>query len=112
MWSLQDKLLLEPYSRPRDVVYLVVAPENDFVLGHVKSYFKELSCMYEQCRMGKHQVFTTKLRDGIMRIGKNNASIVHDEPTSEWFKLIGEIFHLGWEAQMQSVQIVVTLPTF
>jgi len=42
-----DKLLLEPYSYVRDVAYIVVAPENDFVLSSVRTFFKELSSTYE-----------------------------------------------------------------
>ncbi|ELU05357.1 hypothetical protein CAPTEDRAFT_103103 [Capitella teleta] len=84
-----DKMMLEPFSHKRNVVYVVVAPDNDFLLEHVKRYFSELSAMYEQCRLGKHQPFTHRLRDGIMRIGKNAASKVSDEPVADWFKLIG-----------------------
>lgn len=42
-----DKLLLEPYSYTRDVAYIVVTPENDFVLQKVRAFFKELSSTYE-----------------------------------------------------------------
>ncbi|XP_061401806.1 mediator of RNA polymerase II transcription subunit 13 [Musca vetustissima] len=49
-----DKFLLEPYSYARDVVYLVIAPDNDYVLSKTKSYFKELSTTYEMCKLGRH----------------------------------------------------------
>lgn len=49
-----DKFLLEPYSYARDVVYLVMAPDNDYVLSKTKSYFKELSTIYEMCKLGRH----------------------------------------------------------
>lgn len=42
-----EKLLLEPYSYSRDVAYIVVAPDNDFVLQKTKIFFKELSSCYE-----------------------------------------------------------------
>lgn len=42
-----EKLCLEPYSYSRDVAYIVVAPDNDFVLQRVRSFFKELSSCYE-----------------------------------------------------------------
>lgn len=45
--QLWDKLNLEPYSYTRDVAYIVVAPENDFVLTNVRTFFKELSSTYE-----------------------------------------------------------------
>ena len=41
------KLYLEPYAGPRDVAYVVVAPDSDLVLDNTKQYFKELSIMYE-----------------------------------------------------------------
>lgn len=44
-----EKLLLEPYSYSRDVAYIVVAPDNDFVLQKTKIFFKELSSCYEVC---------------------------------------------------------------
>lgn len=49
-----DKFLLEPYSYARDVVYLVIAPDNDYILSKTKTYFKELSTTYEMCKLGRH----------------------------------------------------------
>ncbi|KFM61514.1 Mediator of RNA polymerase II transcription subunit 13, partial [Stegodyphus mimosarum] len=85
-----DKLLLEPYSLPRDVAYIVVAPENDVVLSHIKTFFRELSSTYELHNLGKHCPITKVLRDGIMRVGKTAASKVAEEPLSEWFNSIGD----------------------
>ena len=42
-----EAMSLEPYAQPRDVAYIVVAPESEFVVGRVKSFFKNLSCVYE-----------------------------------------------------------------
>lgn len=42
-----EKLLLEPYSYSRDIAYIVVAPDNDYVLQRVRNFFKELSSTYE-----------------------------------------------------------------
>lgn len=44
---LWEKLLLEPYSYSRDIAYIVVAPDNDFILHQVRHFFRELSSMYE-----------------------------------------------------------------
>lgn len=44
-----DKLLLEPYSSSRDVAYVVVAPDNEYVLNSVRIFFKELSSTYDVC---------------------------------------------------------------
>lgn len=86
-----DRLLLEPYSRPRDVAYIVVAPEVDHVLGRTKAFFKELSCMYEMCRLGRHVPYRG-LRDGILRVGKSAASKLANEqhPVDDWFTNIGD----------------------
>ena len=42
-----EALNLEPFSQPRDVAYIVVAPDNDFLNGEVKKFFKDLSNTYE-----------------------------------------------------------------
>ncbi|XP_076344543.1 mediator of RNA polymerase II transcription subunit 13-like isoform X2 [Tachypleus tridentatus] len=85
-----DKLLLEPYSLPRDVAYVVVAPENEFILSRVRNFFRELSSTYELCKLGRHGPITKVLRDGIMRVGKSAAKKLADEPVDEWFDMIGD----------------------
>ncbi len=87
-----DKLLLEPFSRPRDVAYIVVAPDNDYLLTQIKHFFKELSTVYELCRLGKHQPVAKVLRDGIMRVGRTQAAKVSDQHVDDWFTLIGKSF--------------------
>lgn len=44
-----ETLSLEPYSTPRDVVYLVISPDNDFLVGNARSFFRNLSMVYEVC---------------------------------------------------------------
>ncbi|KAK6638178.1 hypothetical protein RUM44_008606 [Polyplax serrata] len=85
-----DKLLLEPYSYSRDVAYIVVTPENDFVLQKVRTFFKELSSTYEVCRLGRHTPITKVLRDGILRVGKAAATKLSKEPVDEWFTNLGD----------------------
>ena len=86
-----DRLLLEPYSRPRDVAYIVVAPEVDYVLSRTKLFFKELSSTYEMCRFGRHVPYKG-LRDGILRVGKSSAAkLANDQhPVDDWFSNIGD----------------------
>lgn len=72
-----DQLMLEPYSYTRDVAYIVVAPDNDFIVEEAKQFFKELSTMYETCRLGRH--CPIKGCDGVLRSGKNTAEVIHDE---------------------------------
>ncbi|RWS28447.1 Mediator of RNA polymerase II transcription subunit 13-like protein [Leptotrombidium deliense] len=85
-----EKLLLEPYSVTKDIAYIVVAPDNGYILSHVKSYFKELSTTYEMLRLGKHCPIAKVLRDGIMRVGKTTAKNLADKPVDEWFNQIGD----------------------
>ncbi|GFR59275.1 mediator of RNA polymerase II transcription subunit 13, partial [Elysia marginata] len=85
-----DKQFLEPYGRMRDVLYVVVAPDNDFILQHVVSFFKELSTVYETCRLGRHCAINKPLRDGVLRVGKQAAAKLMDEPVEDWFNLIGD----------------------
>lgn len=63
-----DKLLLEPYSHPRDIAYIVISPDNNFITARVKTFFKELSTTYEMCRLGRHQPI--KGWDGILLVGR------------------------------------------
>lgn len=82
-------MLLEPYGQSHDVLYVVLAPENDYLLSQASTFFQQLSVSYEQCRLGRHRPISDKLRDGIMRVGRSNASKVSDEPLDDWFRDIG-----------------------
>lgn len=86
-----EKQFMEPYGKQRDIAYVVLAPDNNYVIDYVKIFFQELSNVYELCRLGRHAPFAKKLRDGIMRIGKKQAaSKTGDEVEEEFFKQIGE----------------------
>ncbi|KAH9525637.1 Mediator of RNA polymerase II transcription subunit 13-like [Bulinus truncatus] len=85
-----DKQFLEPYGRMRDVLYVVVAPDNDFILQHVVAFFKELSTVYEMCRLGRHCAISKPLRDGVLRVGKSAAAKLMDEPVEDWFNCLGD----------------------
>ena len=85
-----DKQFLEPFGKVRDVLYVVVAPDNDMVLKHVNSFFKELSTVYETCRLGRHCAINKPLRDGVLRVGKSAAQKLVDEPVDEWFNTLGD----------------------
>ena len=45
----------------RDVAYIVVAPDNEYILSNVKTFFKNLSNTYSILKLGKH-VPVTKVR--------------------------------------------------
>nr|XP_018902480.1 PREDICTED: mediator of RNA polymerase II transcription subunit 13 isoform X2 [Bemisia tabaci] len=85
-----EKLLLEPYCYTRDIAYIVVAPDNEYILQRTRSFFKELSSVYEVCRLGRHCPITKVLRDGILRVGKSAAAKLAKEPVDEWFTMLGE----------------------
>ena len=85
-----ESLSLEPFSQPRDVAYIVVAPDNDFLNNKVKSFFKNLSSTYELCRLGRHVPITNVLRDGILKVGKKKAEKLANTETDRWFELIGD----------------------
>ena len=110
--------MLEPYGRPRDVAYVVVAPDNEYLLVHVKNFFKELSTVYELCRLGRHCPISKVMRDGIVRVGKTAAAKVADHPIDEWFTLIGKSY--SFAVYMVSVHptllnkssLTVSLPLF
>ena len=44
-----EKLLLDPFGSQRDVGYVVICPENEALLRGAKTFFKDLSAMYEVC---------------------------------------------------------------
>lgn len=80
--------MLKPYGGERNVSYIVLAPDNEFIAKVCKKFFSELSQVYETCHMGKHSPLPT-LPDGILRIGKRLSSEVNDKSTSDWFNRIG-----------------------
>ncbi|CAG7730040.1 unnamed protein product [Allacma fusca] len=86
-----EKLLLEPYAYPRDVAYIVVAPDADFILYKVRTFFRELSAVYETCQFGRHCPISKVLRDGILRVGRTAATNLAAEPVDEWFSLLPDI---------------------
>lgn len=79
-----DKLLLEPYSYARDIAYVVLCPDDDYIVSKVKMYFKELSTTYEMCKLGRHTPI--KGWDGILRVGSKTRT---NDTIDEWFGLLG-----------------------
>lgn len=86
-----EKLLLEPYAYPRDIAYIVVAPDNDYILQKTRTFFRELTSMYEVCQLGRHCPISKVLRDGILRVGKSAAAKLSSEPIDEWFSTLPDI---------------------
>lgn len=91
-----EKLFLEPYSEQRDIVYLVVSPDDDQLVGAARIFFRELSSMFEvrtlfdlfllcfiyyrlftmqSCRLGRLKPYNKKFSDGgIVRVGHQAAA--------------------------------------
>ena len=44
---LQDKLLFEPYSTPKHIMYLVVCPGGETTLDTLINFFRNLSITYK-----------------------------------------------------------------
>ncbi|XP_029024183.1 mediator of RNA polymerase II transcription subunit 13-like isoform X2 [Betta splendens] len=65
-----EKLLLEPYGGQRDVAYVVLCPSSPSLLAAARSFFQELSAVYETCRLGKHRPLAKVSRDGLVRVGE------------------------------------------
>ncbi|XP_058632229.1 mediator of RNA polymerase II transcription subunit 13-like isoform X2 [Onychostoma macrolepis] len=64
-----EKFLLEPYGGQRDVAFLVLCPNHNALLSSARTFFQELSAVYETCRLGKHRPLVRVSRDGIVPVG-------------------------------------------
>ncbi|XP_023674421.2 mediator of RNA polymerase II transcription subunit 13-like isoform X1 [Paramormyrops kingsleyae] len=80
-----EKLLLEPYGAPRDVVFLVLCPDTEALQAGAVVFFKELSAVYETCRLGKHRPLARVSRDGIVRVGSLSPQVLAEESAEQWF---------------------------
>ncbi|XP_026999390.1 mediator of RNA polymerase II transcription subunit 13-like isoform X1 [Tachysurus fulvidraco] len=86
-----EKLLLEPYGGQRDVAFLVLCPNNEILLAGARTFFQELSAVYESCRLGKHHPLARMTRDGIVPVGtmesakpEENGGEVDEWMTGPW----------------------------
>ncbi|XP_066544928.1 mediator of RNA polymerase II transcription subunit 13-like isoform X2 [Amia ocellicauda] len=80
-----EKLLLEPYGGQRDAAFLVVCPDSEAILAGARLFFRELSAVYETCRLGKHRPLAKVSRDGIVRVGALDPQQLSEELVDEWF---------------------------
>uniref|UniRef100_A0A8D2N7H3 Mediator of RNA polymerase II transcription subunit 13 n=1 Tax=Zonotrichia albicollis TaxID=44394 RepID=A0A8D2N7H3_ZONAL len=80
-----ERLMLEPYGSQRDVAYVVVCPENEALLNGAKSFFRDLTAIYESCRLGQHRPICKLLPDGIMRVGPTASKKLSEKLVTEWF---------------------------
>ena len=69
-----DKLCLEPYSKGKDIAYVCVVPDNDYIASMTKIYFRELSTHYELCRLGIHRPLLKAFPDqGLLRVSQTSS---------------------------------------
>ena len=103
-----DSLAMEPWAPPRDVAYIVLAPDNDNLLTEVKTFFKVLSNGYESLKLGRHASGAKTLRDGVLKVttiaaGVSSQHIIASKVSSklaqklesepladDWFSAIGD----------------------
>ncbi|VDO30104.1 unnamed protein product [Haemonchus placei] len=66
-----EHLSLGPIDQPKDVLYLVVVPDNPDICNLAVKYLEQLSQMYERMRLGRHIAMPTGVdsRDGCVRVG-------------------------------------------
>ena len=60
-----ERLLLDPYGGHRDVAYIVVCPENEALLEGAKTFFRDLSAVYE---VRKTWEVKSHLNDEVLRL--------------------------------------------
>ncbi|CAM4949581.1 unnamed protein product [Rotaria socialis] len=81
-----DKLCLEPYSKRKDIGYICVVPDNDFICSTTKTYLRELSAHYELCRLGLHRPLLKAFSDqGLLRISQQNNDTSQLPNVDPWF---------------------------
>uniref|UniRef100_A0A0K0FDZ0 Mediator of RNA polymerase II transcription subunit 13 n=1 Tax=Strongyloides venezuelensis TaxID=75913 RepID=A0A0K0FDZ0_STRVS len=89
-----EKLGLSPIDQPKDVLYFVVTPDNDFVVEKTRLYFHELSKIYENYKLGRHIKLSKDIvEDGIFRVPimiPDNCKIEGDSE-QKYYDLFNEI---------------------
>lgn len=81
---------LEPYSFTRDIGYLVLCPSSDHIVNGAKSFFKDLSSVYQMLKLGKHKPIYKIAKDGIILVGKDGLKSSKEyQEIDDWFNNIG-----------------------
>lgn len=85
-----EKLSLEPYAMTRDVGYIALVPDNEYIISKVKSFLNDLSTTYEVLHFGDHFPIRKVCKDGICVVGPNTVKKNDSVPLDEWFNTLGE----------------------
>jgi len=83
---------LEPYSFTRDIGYIVLCPDTDVIMEGAKTFFKDLSAVYQLLKLGKHKPIHKIAKDGMISVGKDNINLKSSkeyQEIDEWFTRIG-----------------------
>ncbi|KAJ3590129.1 hypothetical protein NHX12_008083 [Muraenolepis orangiensis] len=80
-----EKLLLDPFGSQRDLGYVVLCPDNDALLRGAKTFFKDLTAIYEACQLGQHRPICKTYAEGIVKVGSAEGRCAAEQPLSDWF---------------------------
>lgn len=81
-----ENLLLRPYGRTHNMAYVVLTPDcgsssssagsTGGILSSIRTFFRELSTMYETCQLGRHIPLdrSQNQSDGIIQLGRKTAA--------------------------------------
>ena len=87
---------LEPYSFTRDIGYLVICPDQEHIVNGVRSFFKDLSSVYQMLKLGKHKPIYKIAKDGLITVGKStNSSANNTSGNKEYSELDDWFSHIG-----------------
>uniref|UniRef100_A0A673H6H1 Mediator of RNA polymerase II transcription subunit 13 n=1 Tax=Sinocyclocheilus rhinocerous TaxID=307959 RepID=A0A673H6H1_9TELE len=79
-----EKLLLDPYSSQRDIGYMVVCPDNEALLNGARTFFRDLTAVYESCRLGQHRPIAKSHTDGIVTVSDTGSKALTDQTLTDW----------------------------
>lgn len=87
---------LEPYSFTRDIGYLIICPDQEYVVNGVRSFFKDLSSVYQMLKLGKHKPIYKIAKDGLISVGKEKTTNSNSTNSSKEYSELDEWFsHIG-----------------
>ncbi|KJH46449.1 hypothetical protein DICVIV_07479 [Dictyocaulus viviparus] len=88
-----EHLSLGPIDQPKDILYLLVVPDNNEIYSMAVKYIEQLSQMYERMRLGRHIPWPTGCegRDGCVRVGcrTQNGKYSAETTTLDFLNLVG-----------------------
>ncbi|MEQ2191335.1 hypothetical protein XENOCAPTIV_026809, partial [Xenoophorus captivus] len=82
-----EKLLLDPYGSQRDIGYLVVCPDSEAMLSGAKSFFRDLTAVYEAASNNsdaftKLKLYAQVCRHNLASSGQPGSTMPSGKPNS------------------------------